>query len=61
MGWETVDDEVDLTSSVFRIVDGVWNLDFEMGHFRGNKVASGLRFVEKVEVTNENEGDEKKK
>ena len=46
-----VDDQIDLSSSIFRLVDGVWNLDFEIGHFRGNKVVSGLRFVDKNEIS----------
>ena len=44
-----VDDEIDLSSSVFRLVDGVWNLDFELGHF-SSRVVSGLRFVEKLKL-----------
>lgn len=40
-------DRISVSSSTYELINGSWNLVFELGHFRGGKLVSGLRYVEK--------------
>tara|TARA_B100000925_G_C22001572_1_gene471557 strand:- start:352 stop:2343 length:1992 start_codon:yes stop_codon:yes gene_type:complete len=47
-------DEIKISSGLFSLIKNRWNLDFEIGHFRGKYAQSGLRYVKreaKEEIT----------
>ena len=54
-------EKVDLGNSVYDLINGSWNLVFNLGHFRGGKLASGLRYTEKGNLVKEQKEIKEKK
>jgi hypothetical protein len=42
-----LEDKINLESATFNLINGSWNLSFEIGHFRGGQLRNGIRYVSK--------------